>query len=107
MEVSSLVYTLNTFTFDYVRVMDRWIKNRPVGQTQFVTSVNIPFQYFNLYVQDFRRTFRKKFPHIKRIGICNFSVAIRRRMGETTEEAKERIVKQVHQREGDRVAVEW
>ncbi|KAK7178872.1 hypothetical protein PSPO01_15057 [Paraphaeosphaeria sporulosa] len=106
-EVAPFIYTLNTFSFDYVGVMDRWIKNRAFGQMQFVTSINIPSQYHGLYIQGFRRTFRKKFPNIKRIGICHYSVLVRRRMGETIEETKDRIVKQVHEREGDGVVVEW
>jgi hypothetical protein len=106
-EVCPLIYALNTFAFDYVSVMDRWIRARPVGQMQLITSMNITSQYFWLYVHGYRKTFRKKFPHVKRIGICEWSYRIGRRMGETVEEAKERIVKLVHRREGDGVTVEW
>ncbi|KAF2442322.1 hypothetical protein P171DRAFT_65653 [Karstenula rhodostoma CBS 690.94] len=103
-EVSPFIYTLNTFSFDGVMIMDRWIKIRALGQMQLVTSINIPFGYFSLYIQGFRRIFRKKFPNIKRIGIYEHSNP---RLGETKEETKEYIVKQVHLREGDGVMVEW
>lgn len=106
-EVAPFIYTLNTFSFECVSVMDRWIKNCAFGHMQLVTSVNVAFQYFRLYLEGFRRTFRTKFPNIKRIGICKISIHILRRMGESVEESKDRIIKQVHEREGDGVVVEW
>ncbi|KAL5398192.1 hypothetical protein PMIN06_002992 [Paraphaeosphaeria minitans] len=106
-EVAPFIYTMNTFSFNFVSIVDRWVKCRALGQIQLVTSVNIPFRYFGLYVQGFRRTFRKKFPNIQRIGICEFSALRYRRMGETIQEMKDCIVEQVHVREGDGVVVEW
>ncbi|KAJ4345799.1 uncharacterized protein N0V89_011934 [Didymosphaeria variabile] len=100
-ETAPLLYTLNMFSFYHVSDMDRWIKLRPIGQLQLMTSIEVPFQYFSLYDRGLRTKFRKKFPNIKRISIQGTYTTIESRR----EESKKRVVNMVKQREGEDVEV--
>ncbi|KAJ4296249.1 beta transducin [Kalmusia sp. IMI 367209] len=98
-ETSPLIYTLNTFGFSSVEAMDHWIKNRPTGQLRLVDSIDVPMDYLRLYNHGFRMTFRKEFPCIKRIGVDIL-------LDETLDDSKERILKKMHECEGDDLIVE-
>lgn len=107
-EVTPFIYTLNTFGFDKVSVFDRWTKSLAFGQLQLVTSIHVPCSYFRLYQKGARRTFTNKFPHIKCIRLNeNCIYCLGGSWGEAKETGKTRIVKQVLEREGDGVVVEW
>lgn len=106
-ETSPLIYTLNTFTFNNVDTMDRWIKDRAPGQLRLVTSVDVPMEYMRLYHLGFRKKFCAKFPGIKRIGVDILVPYFSRYMSETLEESKARILRKIKEWEGEHVEVEW
>jgi hypothetical protein len=106
-EAASFIYTLNTFGFDSYATFDRWIKNRAVGHTRLIASIDMPFDYMHLYRRGFRRSFRNKFCNIKRIGVDeHVAVFSRRSLNDKLEVAKRRIEGLVKEKEGD-VKVEW
>jgi hypothetical protein len=107
-EISPYIYTLNTFGFDGYTTFDRWIRHRPLGQKRLIASINMPYDYTHLYHDGFRKSFREKFPNIKRIGIDDHVAIFSRTSQETDiEMARQRIVKSVRDKEGANVRVEW
>ncbi|KAL1603993.1 hypothetical protein SLS60_005585 [Paraconiothyrium brasiliense] len=106
-ETAPLIYTLNTFGFYKVSAMDRWIKLRPIGQLQLITSIEVPFSYFSLYIQGLRTKFRKRFPNLKRIGLDEYGATHATKKDETVQESKPAIANILKEREGDDVEVEW
>ncbi|KAF2831596.1 hypothetical protein CC86DRAFT_402107 [Ophiobolus disseminans] len=107
-ESAAFTYTLNTFSFDSRKTFDRWVKARPLGQRELVTSVNVPYDYMHVYRHGFRRTFCEKFPNIARIGVDEHIPFFERRYGEKDVIlAKQRTVAFIHEKEGKRLVVEW
>ncbi|KAJ4335492.1 hypothetical protein N0V95_008889 [Ascochyta clinopodiicola] len=118
-ESSPYVYLLNTFTFYSVAAFDQWIKNRCLGQRRLVTSLDVPRIYTRLYRSGFRRSFRKKFPNIQRIGIDNWTLFCEynemRRLLENKQvgamniwnDARAKIIAEVREREGQQIIVAW
>lgn len=107
-EASAYVYTLNTFGFDGYASFDRWIKNRVPGQSELITSVNMPYDYTHLYRGGFRRSFRRKFPNIKRIGVDEHVAFFSRTSpDDRIKMAEMRIVDFIKLKEGADILVDW
>lgn len=118
-EAAPYVYTLNTFAFHTINTLDRWIKNRCVGQRRLIASVDIPRTYSRLYRSGFRKTFRSKLPNISRIGIDSWTLFCgydeMRRLPESKGrgalemwvDAKARIIAEIKDKEGEDVCIEW
>jgi hypothetical protein len=107
-ESSSFIYTLNNFGFDSQKTFDRWIKDLTLGQKCLVASVDMPYEYTHLYCKGFRRSFRQKFPNIKRIGVASMvPVFSRQRLSESINDAKIRITSLIKAKEGEDVEVAW
>ena len=119
LEASPYVYTLNTFAFHTVAALDRWIKNRCVGQRRLIASLDVPRTYMRLYRTGFRRTFKSKFPNISRVGVDNWTLfcdydQIRRLPKNKGEgaidmwiEAKANIIMEIKEKEGQDLDVGW
>ncbi|KAF1949088.1 hypothetical protein CC80DRAFT_581879, partial [Byssothecium circinans] len=72
-ETAPIVYSRNTFGFDTLQAMDRWIRNRTSAQLELVTSINVPFEYMRLYNHKFRKTFKEVFPNTSAlVSICTY-----------------------------------
>ncbi|KZM25614.1 uncharacterized protein EKO05_0001866 [Ascochyta rabiei] len=118
-ESSHHVYLLNTFTFLSMGAFDRWIKNRCFGQRRLIASLDIPRVYTRLYRSGFRRSFRQKFPNIRRIGIDNWTLFCEygeiKRVPENRQksaferwnDARAKIIAEVKEKEGHHVTVAW
>lgn len=107
-ESSSFIYTHNTFGFNNQKTFDRWYKDRALGQKRLVTSVDMPYEYTHLYCKGLRRSFRQKFPNIKRIGVASMvPVFSRQRESESIDAAKIRIIGLIKAKEGQDVEVAW
>lgn len=104
-ESSPLMYTKNRFSFDSLRATDGWIKSRPLGQKRLVTSINVPFQYMNLYYGGFRKPFNEKFPNIKQIGVPLMFLYLSRELDEKEQDTQNRIVFNIKEYEGQGVNV--
>ncbi|KAJ4325868.1 hypothetical protein N0V94_000430 [Neodidymelliopsis sp. IMI 364377] len=119
LEASPYIYTLNTFAFHSLLALDKWIKNRCLGQRRLIASLDVPRTYVRLYRSGLRKTFRSKFPNIERIGIDNWTLFCEydesRRLHENKleeplklwEDAKVGIVGEVQRKEGGDVFVAW
>jgi hypothetical protein len=102
------MYTLNNFSFDSFRTFDRWVKNRVIGQKRLVTSLDVPYEYMRLYRHGHRKLFRQKFPNIKRIGIDTYEPYFTyHKSGVPFQEAKNKTVRDIKEKEGQNVEVDW
>jgi hypothetical protein len=118
-EASPYVYTLNTFAFHSMATLDRWIKNRCIGQRRLISSLDVPRTYIRLYRSGFRKPFRSKFPNISRIGIDNWTLFCDydevRHLPESKgkkaidmwNEAKNKIITEIKEKEGQSLVVAW
>ncbi|KAF1935112.1 hypothetical protein EJ02DRAFT_389673 [Clathrospora elynae] len=117
-ELSAMVYTLNNFGFDNHDTFDRWIKGRAFGQKQLITSIDIPFAYYNLYEGGFRKLFRQTFPNIKRVRLHLQMALLRQRViegswleikpkREPLGETKLRFARYMQEKEGVEIEVDW
>ncbi|KAH6878825.1 hypothetical protein BKA58DRAFT_453056 [Alternaria rosae] len=117
-ETSSMVYTHNNFGFDNLDTFDRWILNRALGQRRLVTSVDIPFGYYSLYRDGFRKLLRRTFPGITRVRLHIKMAEMNQRMDARTwswsvpikeplEDVKKRFIDEVMKKEGEGLGVGW
>ncbi|KAA8616604.1 hypothetical protein PtrSN002B_006901 [Pyrenophora tritici-repentis] len=111
-EAAAMVYTLNTFSFDDQDAMDTFIRDRALGQRRLITSVDVTVAYFRLYITGARKLFCQTFPRIKRIGVHimaahNAQHIYSSSQKEPLEDAKQRVVDFVKEKEGTGVEVEW
>jgi hypothetical protein len=117
-ETAATVYTLNTFTFTDLQTLDRFIKDRALGQRRLVTSIDVPFEYFRLYADDFRKLFRQTFPNVKRIGIhvqvalstqrvIPWTWSLVRPLKEPLADTKKRLESWAREKEGVDLEIDW
>jgi hypothetical protein len=117
-EASAMIYTLNNFGFDNFDTFDRWILNRAPGQMRLVVSLNIPFGYYSLYRDGFRKLLRQTFPGITRVGLHITMAEMNQRVipgtwfhtvpiKESLENVKKRFVDEVKKKEGENLNVDW
>jgi hypothetical protein len=117
-EASAMIYELNNFGFDNLDTFDRWIKGRALGQRRLITSVDIPFGYYRLYRDGFRKLFRQTFPGITKVRLHLAMAEMSQRVlpdtwhhavptKEPIEDTKKRFADQVKKKEGEGVDVEW
>jgi hypothetical protein len=117
-ETAPKVYTLNTFTFTDYRTLDRFIKERALGQRRLIASIDVPFDYFRMYSDDFRKPFRQTFENLRRIGV-HAQVALSmqriipwtwnlvRPIKEPLADTKKRLECWVQEKEGADLEVDW
>jgi hypothetical protein len=117
-ETSAMIYTLNNFGFDNFDTFDRWILNRALGQMRLVVSLNIPFGYYSLYRDGFRKLLRQTFPSITRVSLHIKMAEMNQRVipgtwfhtvpsKEALEDVKKRFVDEVKKKEGEDLNVDW
>lgn len=113
-----MIYTLNTFDFGSLATIDCFIRHRLLGQRRLIRSINVPFQYYDLYHGDFRKRFCQTFPNVLRIGLHHQVALISQRVIESTwklmrpvkeplEETKTRIAEFVRRKEGVAIEIDW
>jgi hypothetical protein len=102
------MYSLNNFAFDSYRTFDCWIKNRVIGQKRLITSIDVPYDYMRLYRMGHRKVFHKKFENIKRIGVDVYEPYFaHHKFGVPFNEAKNKTMQEIKQKEGQDLQVEW
>ncbi|KAI4708984.1 hypothetical protein J4E89_006386 [Alternaria sp. Ai002NY15] len=117
-ESSAMVYSLNNFGFDNLDTCDRWILGRPLGQRRLIVSVDMPFGYYSLYKDGFRKLLRQTFPGIVRVNLHTKMAEMSQRIVTSTwfhtvptreplNDTKQRFVDQVKKKEGDGIEVDW
>ncbi|KAL5121361.1 hypothetical protein ACEQ8H_000829 [Pleosporales sp. CAS-2024a] len=107
-EAAAFAYSLNTFAFDSYATLDLWAKKRVVGQRRLVASIDMPYNYTQLYRLGFRKPFHAKFDNIQRIGVhANVAAFSRRSEADGIAVAKARVVEWIKRKEGEQVCVDW
>jgi hypothetical protein len=117
-ETAAMVYTLNKFTFTDLQTLDRFIRDRELGQRRLITSIDVPFEYFRLYADEIRKLFRQTFPNIKRIGIhvqialstqrvIPWTWSLVRPLKEPLSDTKKRLEGYVQKKEGVDLEIDW
>ncbi|KAI4685260.1 uncharacterized protein J4E84_005987 [Alternaria hordeiaustralica] len=115
---SELMKILNNFGFDNLDTCDRWILCRPLGQRRLIVSVDMPFGYYSLYKDGFRKLLRQTFPGIARVNLHTKMAEMSQRIVTSTwfhtvptreplNDTKQRFVDQVKKKEGDGIEVGW
>jgi hypothetical protein len=119
MEISPLIYTLNTFSLHNLETFDRWIKLRTLGQRRLIASIDVPRTYMRLYRSGFRRNFRQKFPNITRIGFDNWTLYCdfdqdrlssqnkSKKVVDQWKGARTKIISEIRDKEGEDLVIDW
>jgi hypothetical protein len=97
-ETAATVYTLNTFTFTDLQTLDRFIKDRALGQRRLVTSIDVPnVKRIGIHVQVALSTQR----------VIPWTWSLVRPLKEPLADTKKRLESWAREKEGVDLEIDW